>query len=118
MINTKYYDGFEGEPEVVLFNDHQRFIMWNGYFESLLDSLLDTNLEKEGILEEYYNHEGWYDDSPWMIPDVPLTIWQLKHFDLNKVNQSENIKVVLPELAHEIILFLENSKEKVWIEYD
>lgn len=47
-----------------------------------------------------------------------LTITQLKQFDLNKVKQSENIKGVLPELARELIDFLEDSREKVWIEYD
>jgi hypothetical protein len=115
---NKYYDGFEGESKLVFFNDHHKFSMWIGYFESFLDSLLYIELDKEGILEEYYNHEGWYDDSPWMIPDRALTITQLKQFDLNKVKQSEYIKGVLPELVRELIDFLEDSREKVWIEYD
>lgn len=118
MIDNKYYDGFEGEPRIVFFNDYNKFIMRNGYFEIILASLLDTNLEKEGLLEEYYNHEGWYDDSPWMIPDISLTIRQLKQFNLNKVEQSENIKDVLPELVQEIIKFIESSSERIWIEYD
>ena len=118
MIDNKYYDGFEGEPRIVFFNDYHKFIMWNGYFEIILASLLDTNLEKEGLLEEYYNHEGWYDDSPMMIPDIPLTLRQLKQFNLTKVEQSDNIKNVLPELVQEIIKFIESSSERVWIEYD
>nr|WP_318539755.1 hypothetical protein [Terribacillus saccharophilus] len=118
MINNKYYDGFEGEPKLAFFNDRHKFIIWNGYFEIILDSLLDTELKKEGLLKEYFNHEGWYDDSPWMIPDISLTIRQLKQFDLNKVEQSENIKVVLPELVQEIIKFIVSSNERVWIEYD
>lgn len=93
--------------------------MWNGYFETILDALLETNLEREGLIKEYCNHKGWYDDSPWVIKDVHLTTEQLKNFDVSKVRQSDNIKHVVPGLVREIIKFLENAKnENVMIEYD
>lgn len=119
MLNRKYYEGFEGEPELILVNEENKLIIWNGFFEAILDALLETNLEKEGIIKEYFYHEGWYDDSPWVIKDVQLTIKQLKSFDLSKVHQSDNIKNVLPELVQEIIHFLENTRNgNVVIEYD
>lgn len=52
MINTKFYDGFEGEPELVLTDGENKLIIWYGYFETVLDSLLDNNLEKRGIIKE------------------------------------------------------------------
>ncbi|MFP7492964.1 hypothetical protein SFC66_04170 [Terribacillus saccharophilus] len=118
MINTAFYDGFEGEPELILANENKKLIIWNGYFESILDALLTSDSEKAGILKEYYYHEGWYDDSPWIIPDLSLTIEQLNHFDINKVEQSDNIKNVLPVLVKSIINFLETSNGIVCIEYD
>ncbi|WP_249292244.1 hypothetical protein [Metabacillus flavus] len=119
MLN-KYYEGFEGEPELVLINeeDKNKMIIWNGYFEAILDALLETDLEREGIIDDYFRHEGWYDDSPWKIKDIPLTIKQLNRFDLDKVNQSENIKIVLPSLVEDIIEFLASSSGNVLIEYD
>ncbi|MCF7618519.1 hypothetical protein [Bacillus sonorensis] len=119
MINTKFYDGFEGEPELILSDGENKLIIWNGYFETILDSLLDKNIEKEGIIKEYFNHEGWYDDSPWVIQDLDLTIDQMKSFDINTLDVSEDMKNVLPDIVKEIIQFLENAKNKtVVIEYD
>lgn len=119
LINTKFYDGFEGEPELILSDGENKLIIWNGYFETILDSLLDKNIEKEGIIKEYFNHEGWYDDSPWVIQDLDLTIDQMKSFDINTLDVSEDMKNVLPDIVKEIIQFLENAKNKtVVIEYD
>ncbi|MGG3963811.1 hypothetical protein [Heyndrickxia faecalis] len=119
VINRKYYSGFEGEPELVSVNGENKLIIWIGYFEAILDALLETNVEKKGILKEYITHEGWYDDSPWVLKNIQLTIKQLRHFDLDKLCQSDNIKSVLPHLVQEMIQFLENAKsEYVEIEYD
>ncbi|MEK5502040.1 hypothetical protein [Bacillus sp. FSL M8-0168] len=118
MLNTKFYDGFEGEPELVLSDGENKLVIWNGYFETLLDSLLDNNIEKEGIIKEYFYQEGWYDDPRWMI-DVHLTINQMKNFDVNKLDTSDGFKKEIVELVREIIHFLQNAKNKsVVIEYD
>ncbi|MCY7816190.1 hypothetical protein [Bacillus haynesii] len=95
MINTKFYDGFEGEPELVLTDGENKLIIWYGYFETVLDSLLDNNLEKRGIIKEYFNHEGWYDDSPWVIQDLRLTIAQMKSFDIHFLENAKNKTVVI-----------------------
>ncbi|EJU3045818.1 TPA: hypothetical protein U0S30_002932, partial [Listeria monocytogenes] len=69
-------------------------------------------------LKEYFNHEGWYDDSPWMIEDNSLTIIQLKCFDINKINQT-SMKDDLEEVVKTIISFLENNRfSKIYIEYE
>lgn len=28
------------------------------------DTLSASGMEKNGLIKEYYHHEGWYDDSP------------------------------------------------------
>ena len=115
MIDTTFYDGFEGEPELILANKDKRLIIWNGYFESILDTLLASGIQQNGMIKEYYHHEGWYDDSPWIIPDLTLTIEQLNQFDISKAEQSDNIKKVLPSLVKSIVYFLKSSNGDVWI---
>lgn len=70
MINNKLFDGYEGEAELTFTANENKLIIWNGYFETILDNLLDCEVEKRGIITEYFAHEGWYDDSPWLIEDV------------------------------------------------
>ncbi|MBY0599223.1 hypothetical protein [Bacillus bingmayongensis] len=126
MINDKYYIGFEGEVEINLVREVQEgnksiFKIWNGYFETILDNLLDNDVPKEGIVKEYFHQEGWYDESPWHVEDISLTIKQFRMFDNNKVRNSSSLKEVLPELVTDIIDFLEQAKAKeedVYIEYD
>lgn len=118
MIDSRFYKGFEGEAEVSFIADDNKLIIWNGYFETILNNLLDCNIEKEGILEEYFNYSGWYDDSPWLIEDIDLTIKQLKSFDINKVKES-SMKNDLEEVNKNIILFLEdNYFSKIYIIYE
>lgn len=47
-------------------------LYWNSYFETILDNLLECDVEKSGILEAYFNLEGWYEESSWLIEDVSL----------------------------------------------
>ncbi|MDM5155445.1 hypothetical protein QUF88_17020 [Bacillus sp. DX1.1] len=126
MINDKYYVGFEGEVEIDLVRNDQdgnesTFRIWNGYFETILDHLLDHDVPKEGIVKEYFYQEGWYNQSPWHVKDISLTIKQFRIFDPNKVRSSSSLKEVLPELVIDMIDFLEQAKvkeEDVYIKYD
>ncbi len=118
MIDSRFYEGFEGEAELSLVTDGNKLVIWNGYFETILDSLLDCNVEKEGVVKEYFNHEGWYDDSPWLIEDNSLVISQLECFDINKINQN-SMKNDLEEVVKTIISFLQNNRlSKIYIEYE
>ncbi|WP_321386940.1 hypothetical protein [uncultured Enterococcus sp.] len=118
MIDNRFYEGFEGETEISFVANDNRLIIWNGYFETILNILLDCKLEKQGILKEYFNVEGWYDDSPWLVDDVPFTVSQLKNFDITKVRQA-SIKDDLEKVVKTIISFLEdNASSKIYIEYE
>lgn len=69
-------------------------------------------------MKEYFNHESWYDDSPWLIKDNSLIINQLKCFDINKIHQT-SMKDDLEEVVKTIISFLENNRlSKIYIEYE
>lgn len=129
-VNDFYYIGYEGQPEILIVfeNSAEKNIlkMWNGYFETLLDLMCQYESTDNGILQEYYAHEGWYEGSPWEIQDLDLAIHLFKSFNVSKVTdeQIENVKNVvptLPEVAHQISTFLELAKTNgcsVYIEYD
>ncbi|CAI8959684.1 conserved hypothetical protein [Brevibacillus sp. IT-7CA2] len=126
-INDLYYVGFEGEPEIIFMyeksNEVQVLKLWNGYFESLLDCLVQQAPVQDGILHEYYVHEGWYEESPWEITNVEKAVQLFKSFDVKKVteNESSNIIPVLPAITMDIISFLEQaiqSGNRVFIVYE
>ncbi|KZE38846.1 hypothetical protein AV656_08060 [Bhargavaea cecembensis] len=115
MINTTYYDGFEGEHQITLINGEDQLIIWDGYFDTIMDVLFDSGIEKEGIVKDYFYLEGWYDE-PQPIEDIPLTIRQLKAFDVRKSGRMESLKEVAVELVEDMIKFLERADGEVMIE--
>ncbi|KQO01104.1 hypothetical protein [Paenibacillus sp. Leaf72] len=130
LINDSYYIGFEGEPEIVFMYEsligRHELRLWNGYFETFLDCLLEQVPVQNVILHEYYIHEGWYDESPWEIQDVEGALQLFKSFAVRELKEdenraSENITAMLPLLSVDIITFLEQANEsgsRVFIIYD
>lgn len=119
IVNDSYFAGFEGEPEIAFiyekFNERQVLKIWTGYFDTMLDLMCHYEAYNDGILHEYYVHEGWYEKSPWELTDLDATIQLFKSFNLKSVEVKEveaspNIVSILPEVAREITQFLEQAK--------
>lgn len=69
-------------------------------------------------MKKYFNYEGWYDGSPWLIEDNSFSISQLECFDINKINQN-SMKNDLEEVVKTIISFKKNNRlSKIYIEYE
>lgn len=128
-MNNKHYIGFEGEPEITFANgDKDNYLstltIWNGYFETILDCMLDSKQEVVGILNDYCLHEGWYDESSWLIEDVDLLINQMKNVFIylnSKYDSLNDLRKSLPVVVSDIIQFLEESlhkHERVYLLYD
>lgn len=129
-VNDFYYLGFEGEPDIIFVfeNSDERQIlkMWSGYFDTMLDLMCQYESFDNGILHEYYVHEGWYEESPWELTNLDSVIQLFKSFDLQRVNEnavevSPSIVPTLPKVAFDIAQFLENVKSnesKVYIVYE
>lgn len=118
MIDDRFYKGFEGEAAVSFVTDTTTLMIWNGYFETIMHTLLDYPVEKKGILKEFFNYEGWYEDSPWIIEDISLTIHQLKLFECRKGSR-EALEIASEEVVTAILMFLEeNQRNTVAIDYD
>lgn len=115
MINNKYYDGFEGEPEIVIYfkegnKEKKGFRIWIGYFEYLLGASLLKEIKAGGILESYINQNGWYDESQWRIKDLHQAIFELEQFDVDKIESRENSVIeIVSDLQNDLLKFMKNS---------
>lgn len=126
MIDESFYDGYEGENEVVVYynQDSEKigFKIWNGYFDNLLSGCYDAEIHTDGLLICYQNQDGFYDEQEWRIKNLDVVISELKKFSNNQVeSQSSEILSTLPIIKDKLVTLLENAKKSeksVYIDYD
>ena len=118
-INNKYYKGFEGEQEIQFIRspsngDRTILSIWCGYFDDIMRLFQPTESGWTG-LAYYYNLDiGWYEESPWKIPDVIDALHQfesLNHISGSHFKESQ-------EILNEIRGFLSaaiKQNDGVWI---
>lgn len=113
MVNNKYYNGFEGEPEVLIYfngKDKEGFRIWIGYFEYLLGASISEEVKTGGILESYINQDGWYDESEWRIEDLQQAIFELEQFNIEKIESKEDSVIeILSNLQKDLLKLLKNA---------
>jgi hypothetical protein len=115
MINNKYYDGFAGETEMLIYSKEENeetdgFRIWIGYFEYMLEAIILEKVKTGGILESYINQDGWYDESQWKVQDLQQAIFELEKFSIEKVESRENsIIEILPKLQSDLLKFLKKA---------
>lgn len=127
MIRQKYIDGYEGEGRVLVYcldNDQNQngMMIWEGYFEFLLAACYYKTFPKGGLLEAYYYHNGFYENSPWQIENIGSAATELENFDIRKIDTiSPEIAFVVQELKKDLISFFKKmicEGKEVYIEYN
>lgn len=123
MINNKYYDGFEGEPQILIYlKGKEGFRIWIGYFEYMLGASILEDVKNGGILESYINQDGWYDESEWEIENLKQAIFEIEQFNIDKVeSKEENVVEIVSELQKDLLKFLKNAlinNSLMWIDYE
>lgn len=113
IIHTKYYDGFEGEPEIqfifVKGDDREVFTMWEKYFDQIMGAIV-TNKESWTGLAYYYNLDlGWNEESPWKVDDLCAGLNQFQSIDKGKL--SSEATEILEILCDKFSDALENRFE-------
>ena len=109
MIDNKFFSGFEGEPEILIYyyennNEKVGFKVWIGYFECLLDACITENIKSGGVIERFINRDGWYEYSTWKIENVRQAIMDFKWFDKKNMEcQEKSMIETLPHLQLELI---------------
>jgi ABC-type transport system substrate-binding protein len=115
-----YYSGFEGEPEIqfiTIMSNGRKFIvmLWYGHFFEIMEKIKPASDGWHSLAYYYNMHEGWYDQSPWQIPNVNEALDQLKTIDTTGFDKETNdvyndVCALLAQAASE--------KKPVWIAYD
>lgn len=116
IIIDDYYKGFEGYPEIDFYtyiNEEKTGIeMWEGYFDKIMNELSPVDGKWVSLAYYYHLDEGWYDESPWVIPDNKKALEQFETIEIK----------VLDNITQEIILKLikllkDNLDSEIFIEY-
>lgn len=125
MSGDKYYKGFEGEPQIVFQTqpDGMKLVVWNGYFETLLERMLDQGIPPQGILGTFVEQSGWYDKSPWEIKNINAAVQQFKMVRVEQLRDAHALELTadLQGLLGQLIAFLEETalkKQRVFIVYE
>ena len=126
MLNNKYYDGYEGEERIkIWFEDDNSeeigFIIWNGLFNTILEGCFYSDFQKNGIIECYYNQNGFYDEI-WEMIHPEIVLEELRRFNDNSLDtQNKEIIVIVKEVIGQLISLINaavSKKEKIYIEYE
>ena len=124
MIDKNFYKGFEGEDQVKIWTIHNNeeigFLLWAGYFELLLDGCTKAKYEKEGLIECYFQRNGFYDDK-WEAKDLSIIVEELKQYDENQLRcRDPKLKKDVKTIADTLLYFIDNvvcHQTKLYIEY-
>lgn len=107
--NRKYYEGFEGEPEIRFIcaneNSDKVLIIWEGYFDQIM-CLIKPNDNGWTDLAYFYNmYLGWYEESPWEIKDLKGALKQFELIDVHKLcDDAQEILVLICDMLRKAIL--------------
>ena len=116
--NTKYYEGFEDEEEMIFTIEGENNIdlhIWRGYFDSLFDNYDYKEQNKKGFTKDYHLCEGVYNMKE------KNRIDKVDEY-LNDLLTYKNIKFTYPEaekclqLIIELFEYAKQNNKRVLIE--
>jgi hypothetical protein len=111
-----YYKGFEGNPEIDFFVQQEEkpclIKLWEGYFDKIMQQIEPTDTGWTSLAYFYQIQEGWYDESPWKIPNNEEAYKQFKSIDPKFLDDQEKLI-----LSHIIYFFEKHLKDPIFIEY-
>ena len=120
-IDEKYYDGFEGSPEMIFTllkrnGEKKEFGIWEGYFWGIIDRIEPTVNGWTGLAYYYHLDIGWFEESPWLVENLVESYEQLKEVDISSLEyneQKEVIKKIINILKEAI-----DNEEELYISYE
>lgn len=120
-INEKFYDGFEGEPEIFfcLMEKHvviEKIGIWDGYFNEIMETVRPEKEGWTGLAYFYHLYTGWYEEGNWLLPDVSAAYRQFENIDVDQLKNRETKEVLA--LVTDLLKRAVDKNEKVCIMYD
>lgn len=120
-IDEKYYKGFEGEPEMTFLIEVQNEIpkaigIWEGYFSEIIKRIEPSECGWNGLAYYYHLDIGWFEECPWLIPNLQEAYEQLKNISLDVLGEKAEKEIVekITDLMREAM----SKKGKMYILYD
>lgn len=120
-INERYYKGFEEDSEIIfrLEDDNKKyeaFGIWEGYLENIIEKVEPTDGYWTGLAYYYHLDIGWYEESPWQVPNLKEAYDQLDEIDKDSLEYPEE-KDILEILLSMFKKAIENGY-KIYILYE
>lgn len=119
-INKKFYNGFEGEPEMTfcLMENGvtvEKIGIWDGYFDNIMKLVRSGEEGWTGLAYFYHLCIGWYEEDNWLMPNISEAYRQLAGIDSEELEKEE--KEVLILIVNLLKRAMDNGG-KVYIVYD
>lgn len=104
-----FYSGYEGEGEIrfiqLLENGNTNTIrIWDGYFDDIMEKIEPEVSGWTSLAYCYHLATGWYDESPWQIPNITDALKQMEQVVNSKFHFKKSI-----EVFKQICILLKNS---------
>jgi len=117
---SKYYDGYEGEPEIQFIKGSdggERTILsiWDGYFDDIMCQFEPTETGWQG-LAYYYNLVIGWEEGIWEIPSNSSALIEFRSIRESGFSFPET-KDVLTAICNLLESAVE-ERQKVWIDKD
>ncbi len=125
MLDKRYYEGYEGEGEVKVWSEENGnqdgIVIWIGFFDTILEGCFSQEFQKNGIIECYFNQDGFYDNR-WEMKYPNIVLEELKSFNekvLDKIDEEiiKESKEVIEQLIFFINIAVKNERI-IYVEYD
>ena len=123
MLDKRYYEGYEGEVKVWSEENGNQdgIVIWIGFFDIILEGCFSQEFQKNGIIECYFNQDGFYDDR-WEMKYPHIVLEELKRFNeklLDKIDEEiiKKSKEVLEQLIFFINIAIKNERI-IYVEYN
>ncbi|MCI8409499.1 MAG: hypothetical protein HFJ09_09575 [Lachnospiraceae bacterium] len=125
MLDKKYYEGYEGEGEVKIWSNENGnengMIVWIGYFNTILEGCFSSEFSPNGMIECYFNQDGFYDDK-WEMRYPHIVLEELKKFNERILDtKDKEIIKISKEIIEQLVFFINvavKNKRNIYVEYN
>jgi hypothetical protein len=117
---TKFYDGYEGEPEIQFIKGSDKgsrtiVSIWDGYFDDIMNQFRPTASGWNGLAYYYHLALGWA-EGVWEIPDLNSALTEFQSINVSSLRFPETAEV-LSAICNLLKLAIKEN-QKIWIDKD
>ena len=96
-------------------------VIWIGFFNTILEGCFSSEFQKNGIIECYFNQDGFYDEK-WEMKYPHIVLEELKRFN-EKLLDTRNEEIIKKskEVVEQLVSFINmavRNEKNIYVEYD